>query len=44
LKYRQAIVLLSILIMLLTLYYTSKRVLGICKIKIRKRPPARMGL
>ena len=37
LKYRQTIIALSILIMLFTLYYTSKRVLGICNIKIRKR-------
>ena len=32
LQYRQAIVLVSILIMLITLYHTSKKVLGICAI------------
>jgi len=37
LKYRQAIVVLSISIMLFTLYYTSKRVLGICNIKVSRR-------
>jgi hypothetical protein len=37
LKYRQVIVALSILIMLFTLYHTSKRVLGICKIKTTRR-------
>ena len=37
LKYRQAIVAFSILIMLFTLYYTSKRVLGICNIKVSRR-------
>lgn len=34
LKYRQMIVALSIIIMLFTLYYTSKRVLGVCDTKI----------
>ena len=36
LKYRHTIVVLSVLIMLFTLYYTSKRVLGICNIKISR--------
>lgn len=33
LKFRQIIVASSILIMIVTLYFTSKKVLGICKIK-----------
>lgn len=37
LKYRQVIVVASILIMLFTLYNTSKRVLGICKVKRKRR-------
>ncbi|MBI4129788.1 hypothetical protein HY468_00575 [Candidatus Roizmanbacteria bacterium] len=36
LQYRQAIVIVSILIMLVTLYYSSKKVLGICVLDTRK--------
>jgi len=37
LKYRHIILLFSILLMFVTLYHSSKRVLGICNIEIRER-------
>lgn len=37
LKYRQVIVFLSVVIMLFTLYHSSKRVLGICRVKTARR-------